>query len=97
MEVIITLMIAVPLLYLSGGVYYHLGEWLGRAIGLLPPKPPEGQRAALQPDQRYAYALKAAFEIVGEFEQYPQMEKHHRLALVVYTILVAIDESEKER
>jgi hypothetical protein len=48
-------------------------------------------------DQRYEHALAAALVILGEMEKLPDMAKHTRLALVVFSILHAMDQWEQER
>ena len=48
-------------------------------------------------DQRYECALSAALVILGEIDDMPGMAKHKRLALVVFSILHAMDRSEEER
>ena len=38
-------------------------------------------------DQRYEHALPAVLVILNEFDMAPDMDKHNRLSLVVYSIL----------
>ena len=39
----------------------------------------------MKEDQRYEHALSAALVILGEFDSQPDMAKHNRLALVVFS------------
>jgi hypothetical protein len=48
-------------------------------------------------DERYKLALSAALVILGEIDSKPDMAKHNRLALVVFSILHALDRWEEER
>lgn len=48
-------------------------------------------------DRRYEHALSAALVILSEMDKAPDMGKHHRLALVVFSILHAFDSYEAER
>lgn len=48
-------------------------------------------------DQRYEHALSAALVILNEFDKVPDMDKHNRLSLVVYSILHAMDQWDLER
>jgi hypothetical protein len=48
-------------------------------------------------DQRYEHALSAALVILGEIDKRPDMAKHNRLALVVFSILHAMERWEEER
>jgi hypothetical protein len=51
----------------------------------------------MQQDQRYELALSAALVILGEFDKAPDMAKHKQLALVIFSILHAMDQWEQER
>jgi hypothetical protein len=51
----------------------------------------------MRQDQRYELALSAALVILGEIDQRPDMAKHNRLALAVFSILHAMDCYEAER
>jgi uncharacterized protein (UPF0147 family) len=48
-------------------------------------------------DQRYEYALSAALVILDEIDRMPDMPKHNRLSLAVFSILHAMDCYEAER
>ena len=48
-------------------------------------------------DQRYEYALSAALVILDEIDRKPDMPKHNRLALMVFSILHAMHCFEDER
>ena len=48
-------------------------------------------------DQRYEHALSAALVILSEMDRLPDMSKPTRLALVVFSILHAMDQWEEER
>jgi hypothetical protein len=48
-------------------------------------------------DQRYEHALSAALVILEEMDKQPGMPKHNQLALVVFSILHAMDCWEEER
>jgi hypothetical protein len=48
-------------------------------------------------DQRYEHALAAALVILSEMDRLPDMSKHNRLALAVFSILHAMDQWEEER
>jgi hypothetical protein len=51
----------------------------------------------MEQDKRYEFALSAALVILGEIDQKPDLEKHNRLALAVFSILHAMDRWEEER
>jgi hypothetical protein len=51
----------------------------------------------MREDQRYEHALSAALVILGEIDKRPDMAKHNRLALVVFSILHAMERWEEER
>ena len=51
----------------------------------------------MKEDQRYEHALSAALVILGEFDKKPDMTKLNRLALVVFSILHAMDGWEEEK
>jgi hypothetical protein len=48
-------------------------------------------------DQRYEHALSAALVILGEIDNKPDMAKHNRLALAVFSILHAMNQWEEEK
>lgn len=48
-------------------------------------------------DQRYDVALTAALVILSEMDRLPDMSKPTRLALVVFSILHAMNQWEEER
>ena len=48
-------------------------------------------------DRRYEHALSAALVILNEIDKVPNMAKHNRLALAVFSILHAMDRLEEER
>jgi uncharacterized protein (UPF0147 family) len=48
-------------------------------------------------DQRYECALSAALIILNEIDKTPDMAKHNRLALVVFSIIHAMEAWEEER
>jgi hypothetical protein len=48
-------------------------------------------------DRRYELALSAALVILGEFDKAPDMARHNRLALMIFSILHAMDQLEQER
>lgn len=48
-------------------------------------------------DRRYEHALSAAIVILNEIDKMPDMGKHHRLALVIFSILHAFDSYDAER
>jgi hypothetical protein len=48
-------------------------------------------------DRRYEHALSAAIVILNEIDKLPDLGKHHRLALVVFSILHAFDSYDAER
>ena len=51
----------------------------------------------MDPDRRYEHALSAALVILNEIDRKPDMAKHNRLALAVFSILHALDCYEAER
>jgi hypothetical protein len=69
-------------------------------IAFAPSDPLESRSGSItvpQSDQRYEHALSAALVILGEFDKAPDMAKHNRLALVIFSILHAWDQWEHER
>jgi hypothetical protein len=48
-------------------------------------------------DRRYEHALSAALVILNEIDRQPDLAKHNRLALMVFSILHAMDCWEEER
>jgi hypothetical protein len=48
-------------------------------------------------DQRYEHALSAALVILSEIDKVPDMAKHNKLALMIFSILHAMDQWEQER
>lgn len=48
-------------------------------------------------DRRYEHALSAALVILDEIDRVPDMTKHNRLSLAVFSILHAMDCYEAER
>jgi hypothetical protein len=51
----------------------------------------------MREDQRYECALSAALVILGEIDAKPDMPRHNRLAIIVFSILHAMDCWEQER
>jgi hypothetical protein len=48
-------------------------------------------------DRRYEHAISAALVILNEIDRVPDMSKHARLSLAVFSILHAMDVYESER
>ena len=48
-------------------------------------------------DHRYEHALSAALVILDEIDRLPDMPKHQRLAMAVFSILHAMHRYEEER
>jgi hypothetical protein len=51
----------------------------------------------MEQDRRYEFALSAALVILGEIDQKPELAKHNRLALAIFSILHAWDRWDEER
>jgi hypothetical protein len=51
----------------------------------------------MHPDGQYEHALSAALVILNEFDRLPDMGRHTRLALVVFSILHAMNQWDDER
>ena len=51
----------------------------------------------MRQDQRYELALSAALVILDEIDKKPELTKHNRLALAVFSILHAMDRWEEEK
>jgi uncharacterized protein (UPF0147 family) len=51
----------------------------------------------MEQDQRYEYALSAALVILGEIDKCPDMPKHNLLALLIFSIISALESWEEER
>ena len=48
-------------------------------------------------DQKYQHALSAALVILDEIDKMPDMAKHTRLSLAVFSILHAMNQWEEEQ
>jgi hypothetical protein len=51
----------------------------------------------MHPDYRYECALAAALGILDRLTEVPCLPKHERLAIVVFSILHAMDRYDKEK